>query len=128
MTAIVDIRYKENGAAPVKVPAGSVLYKKDQTYVFVYKPAGEQVGTIHQTPVTVKSLCSDGSILIRQGLTDGQQIVESGVHHLENGQTVRPNPAPSKSNVGGFSFSYADISSFKFLVRNGFWKMGIFKQ
>ncbi|MBO6012580.1 MAG: efflux RND transporter periplasmic adaptor subunit [Bacteroidales bacterium] len=101
MTAIVDIRYKENGAAPVKVPAGSVLYEKEQTYVFVYKPAGEQVGTIHQTPVTVKSLCSDGSVLIRQGLTDGQQIVESGVHHLENGQTVRPNPAPSKSNVGG---------------------------
>ncbi len=101
MTAIVDIKYKENGTAPVKVPAGAVFNDGNQTYVYVYKSAGENVGTIERTAVTVDALRSDGDVRVKTGLKAGQRIVESGVHHLKNGQTVRPNPTPSKSNVGG---------------------------
>ena len=101
MTSIVDIRYKESGEVPVIVPAGSVFHENGQTFVFVYKSAGDNVGTVHKTPVSVLSLRSDGGMLVRQGVTQGQQIVESGVHFLTDGQTVRPNPTPSKSNVGG---------------------------
>jgi len=99
MVALVDIEYGDRDVAPVEVPSGSVFRKGGYSFVYTYVPDGEE-GTIRQTPIYVSSLRSEGSMTVT-GLEVGTQIVECGVHHLSDGQRVRPNPAPSKDNVGG---------------------------
>lgn len=99
MVALVDIEYADREVAPVEVPAGAVFHKGGYSFVYTYVPEGEE-GVIHQTPVHVSSLRSEGSMVVT-GLEVGTRIVECGVHHLDDGQRVRPNPTPSKENVGG---------------------------
>lgn len=99
MVALVDIEYADRGAAPVEVPAGAVFHKGGYSFVYIYTPDGDE-GTIHKTPVYVSSLRSEGTMTVT-GLEVGSKIVECGVHHLEDGQRVRPNPTPSEDNVGG---------------------------
>ena len=101
MTALVDIYFKEDGSAPVEIPAGAVFHKGDDSFVFVYDAEGDGQGTLRQTPVQVAELKRSGMMKVLGGLRAGQQVVESGVHHLSDGQRVRPNATPSKANVGG---------------------------
>lgn len=101
MTALVDIQFKEGSESPVEIPTGAVFHKGDQSYVYVFEAQGDGKGVIRQTPVAVASLKSAGTMKVLSGLHIGQQVVESGVHHLTDGQQVRPNPTPSKENVGG---------------------------
>ena len=99
MVALVDIEYADRGIAPVEIPSGSVFRKGGYSFVYIYEPEGNE-GYIRQTPIHVSSLRSNGTVTV-SGLEVGQRIVECGVHHLKDGQKVRPNPAPSKENVGG---------------------------
>lgn len=99
MVALVDIEYADRGAAPVEIPSGAVFRKGGYSFVYTYVPDGEE-GSIRQTPIYVTSLRSEGSMVVT-GLEVGSKIVECGVHHLSDGQRVRPNPTPSNDNVGG---------------------------
>jgi len=99
MVALVDIEYAERGVAPVEVPSGAVFHKGGYSFVYTYLPDGEE-GILRQTPIYVSSLRSEGTMTVT-GLEVGTQIVECGVHHLSDGQRVRPNPTPSKDNIGG---------------------------
>lgn len=101
MTALVDIQYKDQDDAPVEIPSGAVFHKDGQTFVFVYEAQGQERGVLHQTPVSVTALKSVGTMQVLSGLRPGQLIVESGVHHLTDGQQVRRTQPTSAENVGG---------------------------
>ncbi len=101
MTALVDIIYKDDGDAPVEIPSGAVFHKGNKSYVFIYEKQDDGSGIIRQCEVSVSALKSAGTMQVDCGLHPGQQIVESGVHHLTDGQRVRPAQVPSKENVGG---------------------------
>lgn len=45
---------------------------------------------------------SDGrSIITSDGLKPGDLIVSAGIHYIENGETVKPLPVASETNIGG---------------------------
>lgn len=101
MVSLVDIVYSDRGVAPVEISSGAVFHKGGYSFVYTYVPdAAGGEGYIRQTPIYVSSLRSEGTMVVT-GLEVGTQIVECGVHHLSDGQRVRPNPIPSKDNVGG---------------------------
>ncbi|MFC3033811.1 efflux RND transporter periplasmic adaptor subunit [Pseudoalteromonas fenneropenaei] len=59
---------------------------KDNSFVWLYDQNNH---TVHKQAVQVGSLHHHG-IAVIAGLEEGQQIVAAGVHHLEEGVTVRP--------------------------------------
>jgi multidrug efflux pump subunit AcrA (membrane-fusion protein) len=45
--------------------------------------------TVHKTMVTVGEMTGSDNILVRDGLTGGEQIVTSGITKLQEGMKVR---------------------------------------
>lgn len=102
MTAMVDIYYSDDQDIPSEIPATAVFADSDgKAFVFVYNEQSAGDGVLKKTPVEVSVLKTDGNVHIRRGLTAGQRIVATGVHHLEDGQQVQPNKETTKTNVGG---------------------------
>lgn len=99
MNTMVTISCREGDAQPVSVPGGALLRKEGRTYVFVYDASSQEV---HSREVTVSRLFSDGRVLVTsEGLKAGDEVVSSGVHHISDGEKVRPLASASETNVGG---------------------------
>ena len=99
MNTVVSINCNNKEIQPMSVPNGALLHKNEKTFVFVYDPSGEKV---HSLEVTVLRLLSNGRTIIHSdNLKVGDKIVASGVHHIEEGESVRPLATDSKTNVGG---------------------------
>lgn len=98
MTAMVDILFKTDENQPVAVPTAAVFEKDGASCVFVYNPSSQSIAIRN---VKIHALQNNGTILISDGLKTGEQVVASGVHHLANGELVKPTPKPSRTNVGG---------------------------
>jgi RND family efflux transporter MFP subunit len=99
MNTMVTIYCNEGDSQPVSVPGGALLQKDGKTYVFVYDPSA---GKVHSCEVTVLRLLSDGrAMVVSDTLHAGEIVVASGVHHIEDGENVRPLATGSKTNVGG---------------------------
>ena len=63
---------------------------------------GKSVGKVHRREVAVLRLLSDGrAMVVSDALQAGETVVASGVHHIEDGENVRPLATGSKTNVGG---------------------------
>lgn len=99
MNTMVTICSHEGDAQPMSVPSGALLQKEEKTYVFVYDPSGKNV---HSREVEVLRLLSNGrTVVVSDALKAGDQVVASGVHHIEEGENVRPLAPGSNTNVGG---------------------------
>ena len=99
MNTMVTIYCNEDGIRPVSVPSGALLQKDGKTYVFVYDPSDKKV---HSREVAILRLLSNGrAMVVSDTLQVGETVVASGVHHLEDGESVRPLALASKTNVGG---------------------------
>lgn len=107
MTALVDIYYGGNGEVPMEVPANAVFADSEgKSYVYVYNEQGtgedgKPQGVLKKTPVRVTVVETNGNVHVLKGLSAGQKVVASGVHHLLDGQQVQPNPETRSTNVGG---------------------------
>ncbi|SNY43980.1 RND family efflux transporter, MFP subunit [Arsukibacterium tuosuense] len=95
MTANVIAEVSKINAAYVDalfIPASAIFLPDDatldsqQSYVWVYNP---DTGQVQRREITVSSLTSAGAA-ITSGLALDEQIVIAGVHHLSEGQQVRP--------------------------------------
>jgi multidrug efflux system membrane fusion protein len=94
MAADVTFRFRENGGEKwIYLPSHAVSEDRDGRFVYVLEPTDEPgVGIVRRTPVEVGNLTADG-IEIRDGLTDGVEVVTAGVRRLTDGQKVRlPEP------------------------------------
>lgn len=87
-----------NGSGVVKVPSTAVFSKGDDACVYVLD---EKSNVVSLRKVNVATLHRDGSCDIDNGLSVGETIVSTGVHHVKDKQTVRKLVKPSKANVGG---------------------------
>ena len=99
MNAMVSIICKSSESNLLAIPATAILKRGEKTFVFVYQDSQKNLAL---REVELARLQSDGSAIVTsQQLRAGDVIVASGVHHLEEGELVRPLPAPSPTNVGG---------------------------
>jgi len=99
MTTMVYAQRSDSEASGIViVPSSAVLKAKEKTQVFVYDA---QSGTVKARVVNVTSVNRDGTMLVDHGLKAGEEVVASGVHHINDGEKVRVLQKPSASNVGG---------------------------
>lgn len=99
MNTMVTIYCASEETPQLSVPGSAILQKDGKSQVFVYNPSDH---TVNSCPVTLLHLLSDGRILISSDqLKPGEQIVSSGIHYIQDGETVKPLPPVSSTNVGG---------------------------
>lgn len=97
MTAEVKIECKEEKNS-ILISSDAVLEKNNSTYVWLYNPSEQ---TVKLNEVVIASLKPEGELEVIKGLSDGDQIIASGVHALFEGQKVKPITKRSATNVGG---------------------------
>lgn len=78
------------------VPQTALVHEKGNTFVFVYAQ-----GKVKRTEVAVDELHADGTAVITGKLQAGNQVVSSGVHHIQDGDEVKLLEPVSTTNVGG---------------------------
>ncbi|MBB5516045.1 RND family efflux transporter MFP subunit [Rubricella aquisinus] len=88
-SASVVVRVDQTLRPGFVVPASAVMFDADaRPYVMVFSPTGADEGQVARVPVTLSSV--DGTTLQIDGdLQAGQEIVLSGGHLLQDGQSVR---------------------------------------
>lgn len=99
MNAMVTIHCNTDTCGTYSIPTSAILQKDDKAFLFVYNSTDR---TVHCQEVSLLRLLSNGqSVVSSEQLKMGDQIVTSGVHHIKDGETVKPIPAVTKTNVGG---------------------------
>ena len=99
MNTMVTIFCHTESENTLSVPTGAILQNDGKSYVFVYHPSDN---TVHSREVNLQRLLSNGRSLVTSGqLKPGELIVSSGVHYVKVGDTVRPLPRITKTNIGG---------------------------
>ena len=98
MSTMVYVDVSDNTSSNVSIPTTAIVDKSGEQKVFVYDP---QTNTVNQRTVKVKRLHRNGMAEIESGLNDGEEVVSAGVHHIIDGQKVKPLPKQSQSNIGG---------------------------
>ncbi|MBR1517028.1 MAG: efflux RND transporter periplasmic adaptor subunit [Bacteroidales bacterium] len=95
MSVMVYAEYGASGkqSNEVLVPVGAIWAQGQQSYVYRYD---EATSTIVAAPVEVSSFRPDGNAVVNTGLQDGDRVVASGVHHLTDGEHVRPLTDPAE--------------------------------
>lgn len=99
MNTMVTIVCRTEQANTLSVPTGAILQKEGKTQVFVFHPSDH---TVHSREVTLLRLLNNGrSLITSDQLKPGEPIVSSGVHFIEDGETVKPLPGVTQTNIGG---------------------------
>lgn len=77
------------GGQSIEVPTSAIVIGNDnQTSVMVFEPSGAGQGRVIRTPVEITPTAR-GKVAVKDGLTEGQEIVVSGAGQLEDGTEVR---------------------------------------
>lgn len=97
MNALVEVALRQAADTSVEIPSSALFRRDDNSCVWIYRPDG----TIARREVEIVRLHTNGTATIAHGLTAGERIVSTGVHHLTESQRVAPLPAASKTNTGG---------------------------
>jgi len=92
----VEIRNGEHSGGYTLWPR-SVFMQNGKSYVWVVNDRSE----VKLKPVEISGLDSKGRIIILSGLNETDNIVESGLSALDEGDVVRVIAQPAKTNVGG---------------------------
>ncbi|WP_337482902.1 efflux RND transporter periplasmic adaptor subunit [Paraprevotella clara] len=99
MNTMVTILCDTAENAPMSIPGSAILYEDGKTNVFLYDAAQKKV---YKRNVTLIGLQTDGrATIISAQIKPGDLIVSSGIHHIQDGESVMPLPAVSKTNIGG---------------------------
>lgn len=96
MNTIVTISLPDKTQGNVNIQAKALFQHDGKTCVWVCKD-----GRVTRREVTVEQLHTDGTATLQDGLTAGECIVTDGIHHLNEGQKVKPMKPISPTNVGG---------------------------
>lgn len=97
MTAEIKIECKEEKKS-ILISSDAVLEKNNSTYVWLFNSSDQ---TVKLNEVVIASLKPEGELEVIKGLSDGDQVVTSGVHSLFEGQKVKQITKRSATNVGG---------------------------
>lgn len=99
MNTMVTIFCHTDQQNTLSVPTAAILHKEDKAYVFVFNPSDN---TVHSREITMRQLLSNGCCLILSDhLKPGELIVSTGIHYIQDGETVKPLPLVTQTNIGG---------------------------
>ncbi|MBQ8443047.1 MAG: efflux RND transporter periplasmic adaptor subunit [Bacteroides sp.] len=99
MNTLVHIRLNDGESQELKVASGAVLQKNGKSGVFVYHPQDRKV---QFKEVELLRLTSNGQAIVSSAhLKAGDIVVSAGAHSISDGETVRPLPTQTSTNVGG---------------------------
>jgi len=103
MTATVFERFVDaiDAAPGVTVPLDAVVFDSAGGAPFVWVVKDESGGssaTVSRAPVTVAEVAGDRARVV-DGLAPGTRVAAAGVHHLKDGQRVRPTTTASPESV-----------------------------
>jgi RND family efflux transporter MFP subunit len=97
MTADITIMCNVNDSQLI-IPTSAVFHEGTSSYVWIFNSSS---GTVSKKAVSVELGGGNGEMIIKSGLTGGEQIVTAGVNYLVEGQKVKPIESPSATNEGG---------------------------
>ncbi|MDH6342708.1 RND family efflux transporter MFP subunit [Parabacteroides sp. PFB2-12] len=98
MSTMVKIAFQPEESELVSIPLSALFENDGQPCVWVYDGARRQV---NRRPVRLSNIPADGTVILFEGLTVGEEVVAAGVHSLKEGDAVKVIPAVSSTNVGG---------------------------
>lgn len=100
MNTMVTISMEQNDfKSELTMPTSGVLHANGRTSVFVFDTASR---TLHEYTVSLVRLLNDGRcVVMSDNLHKGDLVVVSGIHHVRDGQQVKPLEPASDTNVGG---------------------------
>lgn len=99
MNTMVTIHCDTQSSDIMQLPASAILHQDGKTYVWHYQASSQ---TVHKREVTVVQLQTDGTALIQsKNVRPGEPVVSSGIHHVREGENVKPLPAITHTNIGG---------------------------
>lgn len=99
MNTMVTILCDTTEKAPMTIPANAILHENGKTSVFLYETAQKKV---RKCNIILIGLHTDGKATVTSAqIKTGDLIVSSGIHHIQDGETVTPLSATSKTNIGG---------------------------
>jgi RND family efflux transporter MFP subunit len=75
------------GAGLLRIPLEALVHRDDKDHVFVLTHASTNV-TARMRPITVDRV-EGTTLVVREGLKDGERIVAEGAYFLQDGQSVR---------------------------------------
>lgn len=78
-----------SGEAPMLIPITALRLGNDGgTNVLRFISVSDSLGTVEEVPVVIEPT-RDGMVRVLEGLNSGDEIVRTGAHAIEDGQTVR---------------------------------------
>lgn len=98
MNTTVTIHCSEQEEVLLSVPTGALLKQDGADKIYLYSPTQQTVST--QTVRIVRPLSNGRMLITSPALKPGNVVVAAGVHHLTEGERVKPLPPTSETNVG----------------------------
>ena len=98
MDVQVNILLSNDKDLLVCVPLTSLFHKEGNSFVWVYNPSSQTVGS---REVTTGKLTGDGRVHIITGMQPGEQVVVAGVSLIGENDKVEPIDQVAGTNVGG---------------------------
>jgi multidrug efflux pump subunit AcrA (membrane-fusion protein) len=86
-----------NESAGFTLPVSAVFMSDEKSCVWIVNEQSE----VRKREVQIGGLDSEGRIIVRSGITAGDNVVVSGVRALNENDNVRVIENPSVTNVGG---------------------------
>lgn len=81
----------------IAIPAGSVLEDfEGRNYLLLVNPEGNGEGVVEKRIVT-RGIVADGSVLITNGLSDGELYIDKGSRKVSEGERVRISNTPQSA-------------------------------
>ncbi|MDO4460944.1 MAG: efflux RND transporter periplasmic adaptor subunit [Bacteroidia bacterium] len=96
MNTMVSIISQEEESNEMSVPTSAVCNSNGETYVYVVEN-----DKASKRNVSIMKLKSNGMCeIVSNEVKEGDVIISSGIHHVDNGDTVKTMSEPSAANVG----------------------------
>jgi RND family efflux transporter MFP subunit len=98
MTTTVTVQFKAGKTALVSIPLSAVFETEDVSTVWVYN---KDTQTVEARAIKMREIHTDGTVIVSEGLDEGEIVVSAGVHVLHAKEKVKLLPAVSPTNAGG---------------------------
>ncbi|MFI3262967.1 MAG: efflux RND transporter periplasmic adaptor subunit [Rikenellaceae bacterium] len=95
MSAMVTLNYGSPENGTLAIPFAAVVEQEGSSSVWRLSN-----GTVSLVAIDVCEIKSNGTVIVKGGISKGDIVVTAGVRSLKEGQRVEPLEASSKSNIG----------------------------
>lgn len=98
MSTMVTIKLKPENSALASIPLTAIFEQNGKEIVWIYNDKSK---TVQSRSIWIAEIPNDGTAIVSEGISAGEQVVSAGVHALTEGCKVKLLPEVSSTNVGG---------------------------